>query len=233
MKTGKNKSSRGFVPKGEESGYLDNSINQLIGLLTSPMAFERTIGARILASRFEFRSVVHLLLALEMEQKLYSKIEICNSLTRFGRYSVPGLVLCLGMIGNNQHKKVSTKTFNKNNYPLPRDIAARTLVRIGAIALQDLCDVLSEPNPSKISEAIDAIGFICCDGFHDQYLEKLMSCFLIWKANDLIRWKLFRAMSVFPSSLPFLLGQMSIESNIYIKQEIERSICLSRIRLKE
>ncbi len=233
MKTGKNKSDRGFVPKGQEIGYADSTIDQLFDLLVSPKAFERTIGARILASRLEFRSVDNLLLTLEREQKLYCKIEICRALAFFGKYSVTGLIQRLGKIGNNRHKKVSTKSFDKNSYPLPRDIAARTLVKIGPIALPELCDVLIEANYFRISEAIDTIGFICRDGFHDHYLEKLMSCFVIWKTNDLLRWKLFRAMSVFPASLPFLLEQMSIESNIYIKQEIERSICLLKIKLKE
>lgn len=67
----------------------------------------------------------------------------------------------LGKIGNNQHKVLPSNGFNKNNYPLPRDIIARTLAHMNEVILPELLDVLKSNNILAIREVIDAIGFIC------------------------------------------------------------------------
>jgi len=225
MNSSKDKDTRGFVADGGEISYLLKTNDELIDLLKSQVAVERTIGARVLGHRgHEFAEF--LLTALESEQKLYPRIEICNSLIKFGVYSVTGLVKRLGKIGKNQHRMPASEPFMKISYPLPRDIAARTLIRIGHVALPALCEVLKADDPSKISEAIDAIGFICYSGGQDKYLKPLMDCYKTFKSNDLLRWKIIRAMSAFPASLTFLEIQLSIELNPAIKQEIERSIRL-------
>ena len=225
MNSAKDKDQRGFVVAGDEVSYLLKTNDELLDMLKSQVAVERAIGARILGRRGnEFAEF--LLTALGSEQKLYTKIEICNSLVNFGEYSVTGLVKRLGKIGKNQHRIPAVEPFKKKSYPLPRDIAARTLIRIGPIALPALCEVLKADDPSKISEAIDAIGFICYSGGQDRYLRPLMDCYDTFKSNDLLRWKIIRAMSAFPASLAFLEVQLSIESNPAIKQEIERSIRL-------
>lgn len=219
----KDKENRGFVSDGDEKEYAARTNEELNNLLNSDLAIERTIGARILACRgHEF--VDNLLTALETEQKLYSKIELCRSLAIFGEHSVKGLIQRLGKIGNNQHRTPTDEPFKKNSYPLPRDIAARTLIRIGSKALPALCDVLTKADPSKISEAIDAIGFISYSGGHDKYLEPLIDCYHKFSSKNLIRWKVIRAMSAFPASIAFLKKQLQIENVIAIKQEIERSI---------
>ena len=106
MKSTKDKENLGFVAEGDEIGCLLKTNNELIELLKSRVAGERTIVARILGHRgHEF--VEDLFAALEKEQKLYPKIEICNSLANFGEYSVTGLVKRLGKIGNNQHRTPS------------------------------------------------------------------------------------------------------------------------------
>jgi HEAT repeat protein len=221
----KDKDKRGFVAAGDEMGYLLKTNDELLELLKSQVAIERTIGARVLGHRgHEFAEF--LFTALESEQKLYPRIEICNALTKFGAYSVNGLVKRLGKIGKNQHRIPAIEPFKKKSYPLPRDIAARTLIRIGPIALPALCEVLKADNPSEISEAIDAIGFICYPGGQYNYLKPLMDCYNTFKSNDLVRWKIIRAMSAFPASRKFLEIQLPFESNPAIKQEIERSIRL-------
>lgn len=223
MDSTKDKKNRGFVAEGDEKAYSSRTNDELINLLNSDLAIERTIGARIFACRnHEF--VENLLTALETEQKLYPKIEICRSLANFGEHSVIGLIQRLGKIGNNQHPTPSDEPGKKTSYPLPRDIAARTLIRIGTKALPALSDVLKEEDPLKISEAIDAIGFICNSGGQDKYLEPLIDCYHKFSSNNLIRWKIIRAMSAFPESIVFLKKQFQIENVTAIKQEIERSI---------
>ncbi len=92
----------------------------------------------------------------------------------------------------------------KSSYPLPRDIASRTLVRIGEIALAELSIVISSGNKNQISEAVDAIGFICYYNFNSEFFVKLKDCYLRNNECDLIRWKIIRAMSGFPESITFL-----------------------------
>ena len=219
-----NKQSRGFVLNGDEIGYYSFETWELLKLLKSPKPMERTLAARNLGKSIEYHIVENLLAALDTEKKLYPKIEICNSLAMFGAHSVAGLVLRLGTIGKNQHLTVPGEPFRKNSYPLPRDIAARTLIRIGEIALPQLFEVLLWDEKPKISEAIDAIGFICNKDPHPEYLGELKTCYRKHFNSELIRWKLFRAMSSFPDSYPFLEDRFANETQPAIRQEIKRSL---------
>lgn len=224
MNTQNNKQNRGFVAAGDEVGYSSLNQEDLLELLKSPKPMERTLAARNLGKNIDYQIVENLLVALDSEQKLYSKIEICNSLAMFGVHSLAGLVLRLGTIGKNQHLTVPEEPFRKSSYPLPRDIAARTLIRIGEIALPQLFEVLLGDEQPKISEAIDAIGFICFKNPNPKYLGELKTCYRKHFNSELIRWKLFRAMSSFPSSYPFLQDRFADETQPAIRQEIKRSL---------
>jgi HEAT repeat protein len=221
----KGKIERGFVAAGDELLYAKRNNDELIELLKSRIAGERTIAVRLLGGRTPDSSEF-LFAALEAEQKLYPKLEICRALAGFGNYAINGLINRLGKIGDNQHLNISLEPFRKNSYPLPRDIAARILIRIGSPALPALCEVLERGDSSKISEAIDTIGFICFAGENDNYLEPLMICYSNYSSSDLLRWKIIRALSAFPASRSFLEAQLIIEVIMPIKQEIERSIRL-------
>ena len=231
MDQSKGKSDRGFVADIDEVRYASKSMSELIDLLKSQAAIERTVAARILATRTEVLTVEFLLAALKIEQKLYPKLEICRSLAKLEILSVPGLAQQLGMIGKNQRSTVSIEPFKKKSYPLPRDIAARTLIRIGVVALPAICDVIKGKEISKISEAIDALGFICYQNPQQKYLEQLLGCYTKYHSSDLIRWKKLRAMSAFPASLPFLEEQLLTEINPAIVQEIKRSIKLAKSKV--
>ena len=217
--------SRGFLVEGEEIAFVNLHNYQKLELLRSSIPKERSLGARLAKSIGE-PSVSELIEALKVEKKLYPKIEICNTLVGFGEISIKPLIEHLGQIGNNQHKDIPTKAFEKDSYPLPRDIAARTLAYIGKDALPDLLKVLVEDDFSKLSEAIDAVGFICFYNYQLDIYCKLIACYKSNIGNDLIRWKLVRAMSGFPESLEFLMEQRAICVDLAIKQEIDRSIRL-------
>ena len=222
---------RGYVEDGVEKNYLYLSTKQRIGLLKSNLPFERTLGARLLSDCTEILVIEHLVKALIRENKLYPKIEICNSLVTFGKHSVKPLISLLGKIGNNQYREIPEKAFRKKNYPLPRDIAARTLIRIGHPALHDLLKCLMSDDLSMLSEAIDAIGFICFYKWHSKSYTSLIECFNKENINDLIRWKIFRSMSAFPESENFLNKQNLLTDNLYLKSEIERSLRLIKNRI--
>ena len=217
--------SRGFVAKGIEINHLDKSFEQRIELLLSNQPINRTLGARLLAGNSNLNSIDCLIAALINEKKLYTKIEICNSLVSFGKNAVLPLINLLGKIGNNQHKEIPKTNFKKNNFPLPRDIASRTLIRIGTAAIPDLLKILDSRNISQLSETIDTIGFICFYNYQTNVFDLLKKCFSSNENNDLIKWKLIRAMSAFPESKTFLKQQQQL-NNEHLNLEIERSIML-------
>lgn len=217
--------SRGFLKEGEEIAFANLTNSHKLELLKSPVPKERTLGAR-LAKGLGEPAVSALIAALTVEKKLYPKIEICNTLVALGEVAVKPLIAELGRIGNNQHKDLPNKAFEKDSYPLPRDIVARTLAHIGKKALPDLLSVLVEDDLSRLSEAIDAIGYICFYSYSPGVFEKLKECHIRNASNDLVCWKIFRAMSGCPSGLQFLVEQKALCKKSTLLNEIDRSIRL-------
>lgn len=138
--------SRGYVEDEIESKYLNFSFYEIIDLLQSKTPTDRTIGARLLSKRKEKEKINLLIKALTIEKKLYSKLEICNSLVNCGEISIKPLIEMLGKIGINQHKEIPQKEFKKDSYPLPRDIVSRTLIRFEETALSYLEEILNIEN---------------------------------------------------------------------------------------
>lgn len=113
------------------------------------------------------------------------------------------MVNYLGRIGNNQHQALPTKAFNKNSYPLPRDIITRTLAHMNPDILPILLNVLQTNQLPVIREVIDAIGFICFyNNLHtdSQISDALMLCLKNYAYDDVIRWKLVRSFESFDDS---------------------------------
>ncbi|MFA8435627.1 MAG: HEAT repeat domain-containing protein [Marinifilaceae bacterium] len=218
--------NRGFLDEGVEENHLDLSYEARVELLRSQVPIDRTLGARLLAQLQDKRAVAFLVEALAKERKLYSRLEICNSLVAFGRFSIQPLIALLGKVGNNQHKYVPEKEFKKISYPLPRDIAARTLIRLGRMALPELLEVLEIENTKQVSEAIDAIGFICFYDPQPEHLANLQECYTRYYENNLIRWKIIRALSAFPNAQSFLQEQKQSLTEIRLQKEIDRSLTL-------
>ena len=221
--TEKQLENRGYFSSEIESEFKEKSFNELIELLNSKSAVERTVSARLIAKTKKIKSISFLCLALEKEKKLYTKREICNSLVSYGKESVTELMKRLGKIGDNQHKHIPETEFKKNNYPLPRDIAARTIIRIGRDALPLLTENLKSKDISTISETIDAIGLICYYDQQDNVMHRLIDCYESNLANELIKWKIIRSMSAFTESEGFLNKEYGLVENDRLKQEIQRS----------
>ncbi len=215
--------NKGFLQRNNENSYANISFNKKLQLLKSKIPSERTLAARLLTNDNNNNSIKYLIEALKVENKLYSKIEISNAIISFDKESVKPLINILGEVGNNQHKKVPEKEFKKSSYPLPRDIAARTIIRIGKVALQELINVLKTNNKKQISEVIDAIGYICFYDYQTNIYYELVECYSNNIENDLIKWKILRAMSSFPESIEFLNKEKKNIKNIRLLKEIERS----------
>ncbi|ASB50715.1 HEAT repeat domain-containing protein [Alkalitalea saponilacus] len=216
---------RGFIDDEEKNLHYQLSFNEKINLLNSKTAKERTLAAKLLATETKYVAD-QLIVALRKEKKLYSKIEITKALIAHKKDSTQLLTAELGKIGSNQHQSVPTKQFGKSNYPLPRDIAARTLASIGECALPDLLQVLEQNNVNQISEAIDAIGYICFYHPNSRVFEKLKSCYEKHLHNELIRWKIVRAMSAFVQSTHVLNAIKNHEESPGVILEANRSLRL-------
>lgn len=220
---------RGFVSDFDNEKFSKKTEIELLEMLKSKLATERTVAAKFLAENQFSQSISQLCLALEKEKKLYSKMEICNSLVAFGEKSVSHLIEILGKIGNNQYKEIPQDEFKKKNYPLPRDISARTLMRIGKVALPQLFNLLKSDEKTKINEAIDAIGYICYYEKEHEYFNILKEFYQKNRNDELLVWKIMRAMSAFPQSRDFLISEKKLILNPRIKKEIERSLGLRPI----
>ncbi len=217
---------RGFLSKGKELDHLNEPFKKKIKLLKSKVAVERTLGARLLKQTKKEETVEYLLDALKVEQKLYPKIEICNILVEFGELSIDGLIKLMGEIGKNQHKKIPEKEFKKDSYPLPRDIASRTIIRIGEKAIPKLLDNLETTNRNQLSEMIDAIGHIGFNYEVKHIYQPLKMCYDQHENDELLKWKILRAMSGIIASKSFLQKEYSILKNEWLKKEINRSLRL-------
>ncbi|MBN2598497.1 hypothetical protein [Labilibaculum sp.] len=220
------KISRGYASNAEKTKFDHLTCKELTALISSSIAGERTIAANLLAKHQTQESVFALISALQVETKLYSKLEICDSLVKIGSLSIEPLLAQLGKIGSNQHQEIPAKEFKKISYPLPRDIAARTLIRFGKKALPLLLTVLEANKPKQISEAIDAIGFINFYDSEPELLKHLLECYRQYMDNNLLQWKIIRAMSGFPESKTFLLDQKQQINTLRLLQEIDRSLLL-------
>ena len=220
---------RGFVEVGVEKSFSSLVLMEKVRLLQSTVATERTIGARLLTHEQE-NVAEALVAALKVEKKLYPKLEIAKALIAHRRNSVKMLSATIGKIGNNQHQAIPVKEFGKNSYPLPRDIAARVLAKMGKIALPELIKVIKGSGEKMVSEAIDAIGFICFYSPQPQVLKELKSCFYTCFHHQLICWKIVMAMSGFPESISFLKEVYQTSQDRLVRREIIRSLRILETR---
>lgn len=220
--------SRGFLPESFNTETYKLNLSEKLDMLKSKVPVTRTLAARLLKSGFKDTDVVDALIcALAIEDKLYSRIEISEALISCGGLAISPLIRNLGKTGNNQHRFIPEKEFNKPGYPLPRDISARILSRMGSDALAQLLSFVKYADESQLSEAIDAIGFICFYNYNQKVFPALKSIYLQNGENDLIKWKVIRACSGIPESPDFLKSERDTLKNTFLQSEIDRSIKLA------
>ncbi len=222
------KEKRGFTTEVENNLFISKSDIELIPLLKSNNPKERTSSATILGQRKSEKAIFALCEQLKNEKALYSKIAISEALGKIGKPAINKLVKYLGKIGNNQHKTLPKKIFNKWSYPLPRDIIARTICKIGDSILVDLNNILVNGNKKQIYEAIDAIGFISFYSGNKISFEILEKSLQKYSDDEIIKWKITRALSAFPSkkSEMILLNILKTSKKPELEWEAVRSLGL-------
>ena len=131
---------------------------------------------------------------------LYTKIEICSILERSSANTARQMICYLGKIGNNQHKNLPLGVSQKNSYPLPRDIIARTLGRMSVGVLPLMLEVLETDDAERIFEVLDAIGYMV---FYNKELGSLKNLTYIiemmdrFPDNQFLIWKGLTCLSAF------------------------------------
>ena len=219
--------NRGFAFDEDILLYQNYTEKELLKLLQDKNAYKRTISIRILSQNPKDEYIPLFCEMLKSKEKLYTKLELQNSLKNYGEISIPYLIPLLGTIGNNQHKKIEIIDINKKSYPCPRDIVAMILIRIGAKVFPALNKILTEDkNANQIHEAIDIIGHITWN-FKDYSMEKaLLEYYQKHKDNEFIRWKITRAFQSFNSKeIKNILDDLiKTDNNRVIVEEAKRSI---------
>ncbi|MCM1988311.1 hypothetical protein [Oceanirhabdus seepicola] len=217
--------NRGYIEDKDLLIYKKYTKKELIELLKSKVSIERTIAAKLLGNYKDEETMTSLIESLIIEKKLYTKIAITESISLFGEKASESLIRYLGRIGSNQHKVLPDKPFNKNNYPLPRDIIARTICKIGVPALKELKKCLYNGEYRQITEAIDAIGFISYYNNNHECFSVIIELFIKYKNDDLMIWKLLRALQAFPNekSIEILIQYSNSKVNQF-QWEAKRSL---------
>lgn len=196
--------------------YQNNSKTQLYRQLHSKTAAERSIAVHLLSKRQieELELTNRLIQILIKEKSLYTKIEICLALQEGKEETAKLLIPYLGKIGENQHKKLPSRSSRKKSYPLPRDIIARTLAKMDTCISPLLHNELKNNDEHMLSELIDSIGFMT---FYNNQLasknhfNKLLNLYNKTE-NILIQWKLILSFSSFP------INQSKAKLNSIIKE---------------
>lgn len=204
-KTKKMKSSpselknRGYLTASEYEILHDSTLLNIRTCLTDKQAFIRTAAVRKIAKDKTYDYIDDLCLLLQSEKKLYTKIEICNCLIELKEKSLTKLLPLIGKIGKNQHTKICSIDLKKQSYPLPRDIVARTIIRMGPEVFAYLEPLLHNQNESVLSEVIDIIGHITLQ-YSNYYFEAKLLTLYKARPSILIQWKLIRSFQAFNSS---------------------------------
>ena len=216
---------RGQTTIEDDNNYTHLSNTELIKLIADLDPQKRTSAAKILGKRKCIEAIAPLCNQLRVETVLYPKIAISKALGNMGEAALPELIQLIGKIGNNQNKELPSKLFAKKNYPCPRDIVVRTIVKTGKIALKYLTSILESKDTAIVSEVIDAIGYISFySGDHSSF--PMLLNLLNATDSDIIKWKVLRAFSAFPlkesgDALKYYLTKSNIPA---LRREAERSL---------
>ncbi|SNT27931.1 hypothetical protein SAMN05446037_10721 [Anaerovirgula multivorans] len=227
---------RGFAVQEDIALLSGKPQEELLDLLHSDNAIIRTASAYNLSSTKQNKKIVtdELLKQLSVEKCLYTKLAICESLEKGDIDTAKQMINYLGKIGNNQHKQLPDKVSLKKSFPLPRDIIARSLGKMSVIVFPVLIDVLQSCDIEKISEALDAIGFMV---FYNQQLSNEKNAQAIYDVmekhqdSSLFLWKGILCLSAFPLVKSKKILEGFISQNNLLGEEAKRSLNLINARL--
>ncbi len=220
---------RGMIELEDLETVSQRSHSQLVRLLSSGSSTERSSAARLLADQVVEKEICCAFLEqLCLEKSLYTKIELCTALEKGNIQTARQMTEYLGKIGTNQHKELPHEVSKKVSYPLPRDIIARTLAKMDSFVLPALLEVLDTGEETRISEAVDAIGFLI---FYNPHLSTIQNLNIIkilmdrYRENEVIYWKAVTCLSSFPlpESLDILEEIASEDKRRVVREEAVRA----------
>lgn len=226
------KTNRGFASAGDIAKVKLLPVAEQKNLLSSPYSWERTAAILALAEYISPNDMVfasQLLKILQTEKALYTRLAIAEVLQAGNLQTARLLCGYLGCIGSNQLKALEAPS-KKKSYPLPRDLAARILGKMQPEILPALIEILHGSDVVKISEAIDAYGYLLFyhPGFamkdHFLTIQQLLSAYA---SNELLVYKCATCLSALRlEESKALLESLQNHSNLYVAQNAERSLQL-------
>ncbi|MBI9049151.1 MAG: hypothetical protein JEZ00_07020 [Anaerolineaceae bacterium] len=228
-----NRIKRGEVSAEFVEPFRNRSVESLTELLASSNAQERTSVAMILGERQCESAIEPLCQALSIEGALYSRLAICEALIAIGLPAIVSVIELLGKIGINQHKALPQKGFYKKSYPLPRDIAARTLIRMGTPVLECLAFVLTDGTRNQKLEALDVIGHISFQHKVTHSLRFLLELYFQNQDDPLLQWKIIRVFQAFPEEevTDLLIGVAISKTEPALRWEAVRSLSMQKRKI--
>lgn len=199
--------------------------------MNHPLAHMRTGAYRFIRLEGPPRSYgASLCERLCTERALYAKIELCETLAACGGDALEYLNPLIGAIGGNQHGKPGNYDLKKSSYPLPRDIVARILIRIGPPVLVFYRDRLADYPERALAEILDALGHISYHSGNGLLAEELLGLYRKGP-TPLIRWKLIRAFQGLAApSVGDALARAAAEEDGVLQREAARSLERRRAR---
>ena len=218
---------RGQISSEELEVYIEFGAEHLIKMLDADDPQERTAAATILGNKRDKKGIMPLCASLKKEKALYSRIAMSEALGKMGNTAVPPLIKLLGQIGNNQETELPKKYFNKKSFPLARDMAARTIIKIGKPATPYLIRVIEYQDDFTIQQAIDALGGIAAQTCDKSALPVLLNGLETHSNNKITLWKIIRSLSGFKHSseaLPPLLNILERDYEAAIIWESARTL---------
>lgn len=222
---------RGFFEKQDLLKHCSLSNDEIWKMMENKNPHLVSIAIHLLYQRNflqnnEYRTF--LILQLYAEHHLYTRITICDVLSKGNDELASLLIPHLGMIGHNQHQIIG-KTSNKKSYPIARDIIARTLcnMKLSTSVLLSLFNI----KLLSLREAIDVIGYQLF--YHPEidvepFFNKL-SIILQNTNDDVLTWKCLTCLSAIslPKSIQLLYNY---ENSEQFQKEAKRSLNLIKER---
>ena len=224
--------NRGMALDDDINMLKNYSLEKLIDCLNNDNAIIRTSASINLMPYINEDNVQNeLLMQLSEEKSLYTKIAICETLQHGNIDTAEKMTEYLGIIGNNQYKKLPKKISSKKSYPLPRDIIARTLSKMDISIVPALIKILKSNNLIKIYEAVDAFGYICFYNKtlqNEKNLEYIIKLMNKYKGDKLLVWKCITCLSAFnlDKSKEILNSFTNKDSKDILSLEAKRSLSI-------
>lgn len=218
--------SRGYVDQEDIAEFENKSKKELLELLQHEYAWVRSSAAYNLSPMDE-ESVDALLKRLEKEDKLYTKIAICETLETGNAFTAKKMIEYLGKIGNNQIKELPKYISNKSSYPLPRDIIAKSLAKMHTSIFPLLLETLKSGTIEQKQEVIEAIGYICFNKKElatEKLLNELIDVYDQNIDNKIFVWKFLTLLSAFNFEASKEILNSYLNSKDTLSKEATRSL---------